>query len=375
MTQIFPMGGNALRMDFAFSWILFHGTVVTQASRSYVVDAIEGHRYVFGGEGLTYDSSGWPIGGTFRSFEFVLNGTTIYTQNGSFAMDSTLLKPALMRGEDPVKFLLPGADDLHGSEGDDFIVDPAGHNNFYGGGGNDTISAGAGNDHIYGRSAAGGDDGDDQIWAGDGANYVQGNAGDDEILAGSGPDRIQGGAGNDRIHAGDGNNIVNGNRGDDEIRAGYGDDLLRGGQGNDLIEGFVGNDTLMGDLGADYLIGGEGNDLFVFGPGTSTIASVVDEVTDRIADFERGIDHIDLGFHVEALLLGEIRSALSADHTIENARAVAQALFDAHPGRNEVAVIDSSGLLMFWSSSNGDIVDSVAAIGGYSTPITLDDFL
>ena len=69
-----------------------------------------------------------------------------------------------------------------------------------------------------------------------------------------------------------------------------GDDLLLGGAGDDTLSGGEGDDTLIGGAGNDWLIGGDGADQFVFRPGFGR---------DVIADFEPGIDVINLAAFAE----------------------------------------------------------------------------
>lgn len=59
--------------------------------------------------------------------------------------------------------------------------------------------------------------------------------------------------------------------------------LLQGGNGSDRLSGLGGNDTLVGGKGNDRLFGGSDADVFVFGRR---------EGTDRIMDFELGLDQI-----------------------------------------------------------------------------------
>ncbi|HEY8592645.1 MAG TPA: M10 family metallopeptidase C-terminal domain-containing protein [Sphingomicrobium sp.] len=66
---------------------------------------------------------------------------------------------------------------------------------------------------------------------------------------------------------------------------GNGNDLLVGSTANDVLYGEAGNDKLLGFIGSDDLWGDGGSDTFYF---TELGA------TDRILDFERGVDKIDL---------------------------------------------------------------------------------
>ncbi|WP_309663253.1 calcium-binding protein, partial [Tabrizicola sp.] len=62
-------------------------------------------------------------------------------------------------------------------------------------------------------------------------------------------------------------------------------DMLSGGAGDDLLQGDAGEDILMDGAGADVMFGGAGRDIFVL---------AADGETDRIGDFQMGIDRIDL---------------------------------------------------------------------------------
>jgi Ca2+-binding RTX toxin-like protein len=74
------------------------------------------------------------------------------------------------------------------------------------------------------------------------------------------------------------------------------DNMLDGGAGADLLDGRGGNDVLIGGLGKDQLAGRAGSDTFVFRSvdeiGLGTLGSV--NTYDRIIDFTRGSDKIDL---------------------------------------------------------------------------------
>lgn len=69
------------------------------------------------------------------------------------------------------------------------------------------------------------------------------------------------------------------------VSGGSGDDYLNGGVGEDLLQGGAGADVLFDGAGADTLRGGAGADVFILADDT---------VTDVIADFQRGMDRIDI---------------------------------------------------------------------------------
>lgn len=71
----------------------------------------------------------------------------------------------------------------------------------------------------------------------------------------------------------------------DVLMGGDGQDFLAGGQGADYLAAAAGNDLLSDGAGSDTLFGGAGQDLFVL---------TLDGHTDRIGDFQAGIDRIDL---------------------------------------------------------------------------------
>ncbi len=118
-----------------------------------------------------------------------------------------------------------GADSIHGGDGADTLL---------GGEGNDTLSGGADNDQIGGDADA------------------------DLICGESGADTLQGDSGNDTLDGGADNDLIDGNDGQDNIFGGPGADTLRAGPGPDQINGEDGNDTLSGDAGGDQIDGGTG---------------------------------------------------------------------------------------------------------------------
>jgi Ca2+-binding RTX toxin-like protein len=83
---------------------------------------------------------------------------------------------------------------------------------------------------------------------------------------------------------------VQGGSGADIIAGGAKADYFTGNAGNDQLYGLGGNDTLVGSAGADQLRGGDGKDIFRF---TATSDSVAGS-SDKILDFQRGSDKIDL---------------------------------------------------------------------------------
>ena len=184
-----------------------------------------------------------------------------------------------------------------GDSANDNIDAGGGPDTLYGLGGNDTLAAGTGNDAVFGNRGLDSRDG------GGGNDTLRGQFDDDVLLGGDDDDQLFGGAGQDTVIGGAGNDIPGGNSGNDIVNGGSGNDTVRGQGGNDTLSGDDGNDTLVGHAGRDSLNGGTGDDLLIGGPGddTQTGGAGVDtfvfgtlQGADTIADFEDGIDRINL---------------------------------------------------------------------------------
>jgi len=84
-------------------------------------------------------------------------------------------------------------------------------------------------------------------------------------------------------------------QGDDRLFGGDGHDTLLGFTGNDYLYGGDGNDVLQVGEGYDVMRGGLGNDRFVFVDLHKLPIDAPNPVIgDRIEDFQKGIDKIDL---------------------------------------------------------------------------------
>ncbi|NVJ93346.1 MAG: cadherin-like domain-containing protein [Methylocystaceae bacterium] len=169
----------------------------------------------------------------------------------------------------------------------------------------ENVFTGDGNDFILGNDQDNeirGARGDDFIEAGIGDDTLLGGAGDDFLDGGTGSDVIDGGSDNDVVSyehsssavnvglddglaesGGDAegdvvtnvetvigsefNDVVTGNASNNDLFGGGGDDTLFGGDGNDTLIGQSGNDTLYGGDGDDILYGSEGGDALHGGAG------------------------------------------------------------------------------------------------------------
>lgn len=206
-----------------------------------------------------------------------------------------------LRGDDGNDTLEGGAgnDNLAGGDGNDLIFGGDGHDNMGGSYGNDSIWGGAGNDTIgagAGDDVAWGEDGDDFVSGGAGNDTLYGGAGNDGMSGSFGSDLMEGGPGDDNMGGGFGRDTLFGGSGNDTIGAGPDDDLLYGLAGNDFLAGGPGNDRLFGGDGNDRLNGGDGNDVLTGGAGADVFVFTVWTAgeSDRITDFENGIDRIQL---------------------------------------------------------------------------------
>lgn len=191
--------------------------------------------------------------------------------------------------------------DLNTADGDDIIAATgSGKATIAAGGGHNAILLGSGHDLIiaHGDDTISGGSGAETVDA-SGAHsvFVTGNAshllfvgglGGATILGGSGSDTyfgsgtgqtgaqfVVGGAdGNNYLFAGDGAaTLVGGGNNDQLFAYGNSGQLLIAGAGNETLSAALsaGNNTLVGGSGQDLMIGGWGNDTFVGGSGQSTV--------------------------------------------------------------------------------------------------------
>ncbi|WP_058754293.1 M10 family metallopeptidase C-terminal domain-containing protein [Sphingomonas endophytica] len=254
-------------------------------------------------------------------FALVLNGTykTALTDNVGIAYGATI-------------------ENAVGGSGNDTIIGNGAVNKLNGGLGNDTVSyreasAAVSVSLLYGRGFAGdanrdylsnfenvegtkfndilaGDNNDNVLIGGAGADSLNGNGGFDIASYRTSTTAVtvslktmtgtQGDAAGDRLvsiealEGGSGNDTLIGWNGNDWLSGGAGDDLLDGGAGNDTLLGGAGSDKLNGGAGNDLLDGGAGNDMLYGGAGSDTFRFSQIGGTDTIADFTTGDDRIDL---------------------------------------------------------------------------------
>ena len=226
-----------------------------------------------------------------------------------------------------------GADTLLGGEGNDTLNGGTEADLMQGGNGNDTYYV----DHVSDVVDETGTDGIDKILSsislslgddthvlgnvenltltGSGAINATGNALDNVIIGNGGANILDGGDGTDTLSfegltkaatvdlsitgpqaTGYGiDTILNfenvtGGSGADTFTGTAGNNVLAGGAGADKLFGGAGSDRLIGGAGKDLLTGGADDDVFVF----NAVADSTTKASDTIADFQDGIDKIDL---------------------------------------------------------------------------------
>ncbi len=289
-----------------------YGTVVTVEGSSFVLTsarfngAVNVHEIGGGDDAITGTNASDEISGA--SGDDTLEGGG---GDDAIAGDND---DDLIRGGSGADTLDGGAgdDDLMGGSGDDELNGDAGVDVLEGGSGNDLIRGGDGSDRGWGGSGNdtfSGGSGEDTLRGGDNNDRMFGGNDDDVLAGNSGDDYIRGGNGNDQVFGGSGDDDLGGDAGDDTVDGGLGDDLIRGGNDDDVLIGGRGADTLVGNSGDDSLRGGADDDRLIAGTGSDTLMgesgadvfvwtnanqSVHGSGRDQIADFEAGVDQIDL---------------------------------------------------------------------------------
>lgn len=195
-----------------------------------------------------------------------------------------------------------------------------------GGGGDDTVYGG------QGRQLLSGDDGNDVLFAGLGADTLLGGDGRDVIHGGTGPQLLDGGTGADTISGGAGGQTILGDDGRDLLQAGSGRqtviggadaDTIRGGTGAQLLMGGDGGDTIQAGRGNQTLLGGAGGDILTFRSGIAGMIVIGDftPAQDRI-EVARGSDGLvpptphDIAAHVSGNAQGDAVLDLGGGTTV-----------------------------------------------------------
>ena len=281
-------------LDSEYRLAVYKGKFDYRSERSLLRSKITGFK--------NYDSS--------DDLLFSLTGISVRVYQNNRALESSsysryLIKSVFKKSDRIIGS--SGKDVLYGYSGSDSMSGRSGDDNMYGGSGNDKLYGEEGDDYLKGHSGKdrlSGGKGNDLLKGGKSADKLYGGSGKDRLYGESSSDKLYGGAGNDKLYGGSSNDVLYGQNGDDYLKGhsgkdrlsgGNGDDILKGGTGNDKLKGEAGNDVLTGGLGKDNLYGGAGNDVFKLTEGSGY---------DRIRDFEKGEDRIDIGEYDIKLLGG-----------------------------------------------------------------------
>lgn len=197
-------------------------------------------------------------------------------------------------------------DKLRGSNDDERLFGGGDRDDIRAKGGDDLVDGGSGNDRIRG------DDGADELIGGDGNDRIRGGNDDDTLDGGAGNDRLRGDRGDDLASGGDGNDRVFGGGGDDTLSGDDGNDRVKGNSGDDIVLGGGGNDRVIGGGGSDTLDGGAGSDRYHGGFGADTLIFSADGVSDKINNFQDGLDLID----VSAFAIADIDAIIGTGRQI-----------------------------------------------------------
>ncbi|WP_112664218.1 beta strand repeat-containing protein [Microvirga flavescens] len=284
------------------------------------VHASISYRLTVGVENLTLVASAGDLNGTGNDLNNILNGN-----EGNNSLDGGLGDDTLIGGGG-VDTLRGGAgDDTYWYDGTSLIIEDAG-------GGSDTFVVSAGFDlrtvaNIENLSLSGAANID--AIGNDAANKIYGNNGNNHIDGGLGADLMAGGGGDDTYIVESIGDIVveyfNGGR--DTVRSsisftlganvenlvltgsanlsGVGNELgnaLTGNSGNNTLDGGDGNDTFEGGAGTDTLQGGNGDDVYIVSD-TNDIIIEVDNLGRGGLDEVRSSVSFALGAYVENLVL------------------------------------------------------------------------
>ena len=174
-----------------------------------------------------------------------------------------------------------GNDVLNGTSGDDIIKGLAGDDIIEGLAGDDTLKGGAGNDRLKGGAGVDtmvGGAGNDTYYVGDAADQVIEDAGGgiDRILA-STSYALAAGQEVEELRAIGAATTAGATLSGNEL-----DNYLIGGSGADTLQGAAGNDRLKGGAAADTMVGGTGNDTYFVDDVADQVIENADGGTDRI---------------------------------------------------------------------------------------------
>jgi serralysin len=165
------------------------------------------------------------------------------------------------------------------------------------------------------------------------------------------------------ITGGNSSETLTGNNVADTIFAQGGNDRVNAGGGNDLLFGQAGNDTLVGGAGADTQTGGAGADVFDFNSAGETVG-------DRISDFTKGQDKIDLsGIDAKDFSLFEPSSFGNNAFTFKGN------LLNQSLGKGDLGFVHQDGLTLVRANTDGDGAFEVSFTLSGIVNLTASDFV
>ena len=240
-----------------------------------------GNDLIIGGSGEGDDTLNGGSGVDTVSFASATLGITVDLPNNIAFGDPAIGTDSL----DLIENVIAGA-------GADLVIGDDVNNVLDGGPGADTLQGGGGEDNLIGSEGADslfGEDDNDVLDGGADNDLLSGDGGDDELNGGAGDDNLVGGAGGDALDGGDGRDIANYLSAtvgvDVQLAAGTADDgsgtdtlqnvedvfgslfgdLLAGNGDSNILFGFSGSDNLEGGAGDDALFGGTDSDTLAGG--------------------------------------------------------------------------------------------------------------
>lgn len=263
-----------------------------------------------------------------------------------------------------------GADSLMGGSGDDKLRGGDGNDSLDGGEGNDTIVETEGDDWVFGGL------GDDTLYGGNGYDSLAGAEGADKLRGESGKDTLDGGADDDTLYGGLSNDSLLGNSGDDLLVGEHGNDVLFDGGGNDSLVGGIGNDTLKA-IGGATMRGGDGADHFAWVyqvyPWSDPVVTPLPDM--MIADFQRGMDRIDLSGIDPDVKTWSFDPAVSLDDAFE---FIGSAAFTGFEGDAQVRVVTTATPRLFRveiDTADMDALPDVSFTVRAASILTASDFI
>lgn len=367
LLQIFGAGltgrGNALG-----------NTMFGDGSLGSSLYGLDGGDYMVGGIGKDTLDGGTDadtmFGGAGNDTYFVDNAGDVVREDSTFGVDdggvdlvSASISHALESFVENLTLTGSAGIDGTGNGLANVITGNSGVNHLFGGAGADTLTGNGGTDLLDG-----GDDGD--TYNVDGADIIHdtGTTGTDKVLA-SGSYTLAAGSRIEQLLTKNG--VVGGNLTGDE-----GANTITGNSGANELSGMAGSDTLVGGAGADKLIGGADRDrmtggadadLFRFTLGDSHATTTG---YDTVADFQTGVDRIDL-----STFSGTPRPSAYAEVAVaSNSFAVLKSAAEAQMVGSVKAVFvagNASGWLFWDTNGTPGAAEEAVALSGRTS---LNDF-